>query len=103
MPSRHVRFDDEGITDEVQEGRRRSADFMPIPASKRKGGSQQELTFEALREPGARLEDRDRPRRLGQLVLDRQPPFAKPSTGKIAVKVINHYGDEIVRVYELSS
>ena len=28
-------------------------------------------------------------------------PFAKPSTGKVAVKVINHYGDEIVQVYEV--
>jgi adenine-specific DNA-methyltransferase len=28
-------------------------------------------------------------------------PFARPSTGKIAVKVINHYGDEIVQVYEV--
>jgi adenine-specific DNA-methyltransferase len=28
-------------------------------------------------------------------------PFAKPSTGRIAVKVINHYGDEIVQVYEV--
>ncbi|MEX1133601.1 MAG: hypothetical protein WED83_02020 [Acidimicrobiia bacterium] len=28
-------------------------------------------------------------------------PFPKPSTAKIAVKVINHYGDEIVKVYEV--
>ena len=27
--------------------------------------------------------------------------FAKPSTGKIAVKVINHYGDEAMRVIEV--
>jgi len=26
-------------------------------------------------------------------------PFPKPSTGKIAVKVINHYGDEVLKVY----
>ena len=26
-------------------------------------------------------------------------PFDPPSTGKIAVKVINHYGDEVLRVY----
>ena len=26
--------------------------------------------------------------------------FARPSTGQIAVKVINHYGDEVVKVYE---
>jgi adenine-specific DNA-methyltransferase len=28
-------------------------------------------------------------------------PFAAPTTGKIAVKVINHYGDEVMQVYEL--
>lgn len=26
-------------------------------------------------------------------------PFASPTTGKIAVKVINHYGDEVLRVF----
>ncbi len=29
-------------------------------------------------------------------------PFAPPETGKIAIKVINHYGDEVLRVYEAS-
>jgi len=28
-------------------------------------------------------------------------PFAPPETGKIAVKVINHYGDEVLKVFEL--
>ena len=28
-------------------------------------------------------------------------PFPAPSTGKIAVKVINHYGDEVMRVYDV--
>jgi adenine-specific DNA-methyltransferase len=28
-------------------------------------------------------------------------PFPKPSTGKIAVKVINDYGDEVVKVFEV--
>jgi adenine-specific DNA-methyltransferase len=28
-------------------------------------------------------------------------PFARPSTGKVAVKVINHYGDDVMKVYEL--
>jgi hypothetical protein len=26
-----------------------------------------------------------------------------PETGKIAVKVINHYGEEVMKVYDLSS
>ena len=27
-------------------------------------------------------------------------PFDPPGTGKIAAKVINHYGDEVLKVYE---
>ena len=27
--------------------------------------------------------------------------FAPPETGKIAVKVINHYGDEVLKVYDV--
>jgi adenine-specific DNA-methyltransferase len=30
-------------------------------------------------------------------------PFAAPTSGKIAVKVINHYGDEVLKVYSLRS
>jgi adenine-specific DNA-methyltransferase len=29
-------------------------------------------------------------------------PFPKPKTGKIAVKVINHYGDEVLKVFGVS-
>jgi adenine-specific DNA-methyltransferase len=28
-------------------------------------------------------------------------PFPRPSTGRIAVKVINHYGDEVLKVYRV--
>ena len=27
--------------------------------------------------------------------------FARPSTGKIAVKVINHFGDEVMKVFRV--
>jgi len=30
-------------------------------------------------------------------------PFPKPKTGKIAVKVINHYGDEVMKIIEVNS
>jgi adenine-specific DNA-methyltransferase len=30
-------------------------------------------------------------------------PFGAPSTGKIAIKVINHFGDEVMKVYETCS
>jgi adenine-specific DNA-methyltransferase len=29
-------------------------------------------------------------------------PFPKPSTGKIAIKVINHYGDEVLKVFDVA-
>jgi adenine-specific DNA-methyltransferase len=35
------------------------------------------------------------------LYSTRSRPFDSPSTGKIAVKVINHYGDEVLQVYEV--
>ena len=28
-------------------------------------------------------------------------PFAPPATGKIAIKVINHYGDEVLKVFDV--
>ncbi|WBB53307.1 site-specific DNA-methyltransferase [Verrucosispora sp. WMMD573] len=31
----------------------------------------------------------------------RSRPFPRPESGKIAVKVVNHYGDEVVKVYEV--
>ncbi|GAA0856225.1 site-specific DNA-methyltransferase [Streptosporangium amethystogenes subsp. fukuiense] len=31
----------------------------------------------------------------------RSQPFRAPTTGKIAVKVINHYGDEVLQVYDV--
>ena len=33
------------------------------------------------------------------LYSDISRPFAKPSTGRIAVKVINHFGDEVLKVF----
>ncbi len=36
-PSRHFRFSDEGITDEIVEERRVSSYFMPIPSAKKRG------------------------------------------------------------------
>ena len=35
------------------------------------------------------------------LYQTRSYPLERPETGKIAVKVINHYGDEVLKVYEV--
>jgi adenine-specific DNA-methyltransferase len=37
------------------------------------------------------------------LYSTRSYPFDPPEKGKIAVKVINHYGDEVLKVYEVGS
>jgi type III restriction enzyme len=42
-PKRHFRFTDEGITDEIVEGRRTSQYFIPIPRSKKKSPLQLSL------------------------------------------------------------
>lgn len=42
-PDRHFRFDDEGITDDIVEGRRSSSYFVPIARPKKKG---KQLAFE---------------------------------------------------------
>ena len=44
-PTRHWKFNDDGITDETQDGRRPSAYFMPIPASRRRHAAQQHMEF----------------------------------------------------------
>ena len=36
-----------------------------------------------------------------ELYSTRSRPFDPPETGKIAVKVINHYGDEVLKVFEV--
>jgi len=35
------------------------------------------------------------------LYSTRSYPFERPETGKIAMEVINHYGDEVLKVYEV--
>ena len=42
-PTKHIRFDDTGITSTVEESRRRSAYFMPIARPKKRGAQK---TFE---------------------------------------------------------
>ena len=36
-----------------------------------------------------------------ELYRTRSRPFARPESGRIAVKVINHYGDEVLKVFEV--
>ena len=45
-PTRHFRFDDEGITDEEIIGRRVSHYFVPIARSRKKNGTAEQKIFE---------------------------------------------------------
>src|SRR6266478_2445978 len=45
-PTRHFRFSDEGITNELVESRRTSAYFVPIAKSKKKGSKQLQFDTE---------------------------------------------------------
>ena len=45
-PSRHFRFSDEGITDEIVDGRRTSSYFVPIARPKKKGSKQLQFDTE---------------------------------------------------------
>ncbi len=42
-------------------------------------------------------------RRWSTLLQHREPPVRPPETGKIAVKVINHYGDEVLKVCDAAA
>ena len=43
-----------------------------------------------------------RDRAWATLNSDISRPFAKPTSGRIAVKVINHLGDEVMKVFKVS-
>ena len=46
-------------------------------------------------------EGRDQRRSLGDAHSDTSRPFDKPKSGRIAVKVINHLGDEVMKVFRV--
>lgn len=133
-PARCFRFDDDGITDEVVEGRRRSEHFVAVPPPKRRGGkAQQEIDFldvttehveenKLINQVRSRVElwrNRGYPgvkpyESLAKtlradideavwatLYSTESRPFPSPETGQIAVKVINHFGDEVMQVYDV--
>ena len=38
---------------------------------------------------------------MGDTLQHQELPLRAPSSGKIAVKVINHYGDEVLKIYKV--
>jgi hypothetical protein len=47
------------------------------------------------------VEGGERQARIGALDSTKSYPFEPPASGKIAVKVIDDYGDEVVKVYKV--
>jgi type III restriction enzyme len=85
-PSRHFRFDDDGITNEIVELRRRSAYFVPIPASKKKGQAQPDLfnlTEERVEENVLINDIRGR--------VDQWREMGYPSTTAVTRKLLVHW------------
>lgn len=128
-PARHVRFDEEGIAADVVDGRRLSAYFVPMPAARRQGvrgrsNSTDDVAcwfvattytkqrffvrhahFTGAGEPHVRLQKTLRTefevKAWVSLYATTSQPLPKSDTGRIAVKVIDHYGDEVLMVHEV--
>jgi len=140
-PSRHFKFSDEGITNEIVDGRRISSYFVPIAPTRKKGAGQKALFetewtqdrleenklvndiacwfidtdyngesffvrhayFTGADEPYEKLKNALRAEidesAWSALYSTTSRPFARPASGKIALKVINHYGDEVLKVF----
>ena len=94
-PRRHCRFDDEGITSDIVDQRRGSCYLVPIAQRPGNGtGGSYDRLDRALRpqvdEPAWSV-----------LFSTLTRALEKPETGRIPIKVINHYGDEVLKVYEV--
>ena len=92
-PGRHFRFDGDGITNHIDSSRRASVYLV------------RHAYFTGAEEPYDKLKRALRAEideaAWSDLYSTQSRPFDPPSTGKIAVKVINHYGDEVLKVYEV--
>lgn len=96
-PTRHFAFDDEGIPDRVEESRRPSSKFLPVPWP-RKGNCQLELAELTVDQVRLNVVARWR-----HACYPEPLPFPLPKSGKIAIKVINRHVDEVLKVFEVES
>lgn len=95
-PQHHWEFDPHGQPTGILMDRRRRAEFVtPIPKPKRRKGKekQEDLVLDECLEIDADT--------WATLNSDIPRPFPRPKSGRIAVKVINHFGDEVVKVFRV--
>jgi hypothetical protein len=121
-PARNRELDAHGQpTQQIIESRRPAEFITPIPKPRKRKGAveQQRLVFDEgagvssiwpMRTPlprrqrsvrGAQdhAQGGDRRGRVGDAARGHVAAVAKPSSGRIAVKVINHLGDEVMKVF----
>jgi hypothetical protein len=115
-PCRHFRFGEEGITNEIISSRRSSVDIRSSSTddiacwfvdTDYNGESffVRHAFFAGADEPYEKLKRALRAEideaGWSSLYSTRSQPFEPPKTGKVAVKVINHYGDEVMKVFDV--
>lgn len=82
-PARHFKFSGEGITNEIVEAGRISSYLIPIAKPTKNDKTEiNEAAWSSLYSTVSR-------------------PFDPPNSSKIAIRVINYYGDEVLKVYEV--
>jgi hypothetical protein len=80
-PKSHFELDGDGQpTGKKLSDRRESIYVVPVPAARRRGSQIDEAAWAELNSTISR-------------------PFQKPVKGRICVKVINHFGDEVQKVF----
>ena len=87
-PSRHFRFDDDGITEDIIDCRRPSSYFVPIPAARRRGG-QQAFDTEWTRD---RVEENDVTNRI-RAEIDRWRSQGHPGVSHTTRYLLSHWRD----------
>ncbi len=103
-PKCHFKFTEDDITNRIVEERRISQYFVPIPGAKKKRPKQLSIETQWSADSVEENKDINRIRKSMEnwnaLYSTSSYFFEKSKSGKIAVKVINHYGDEVLKVYD---
>ena len=121
-PQRHWELDTHGQpTQKIVETRRRAEFITPIPKprKRKRAAAQEEIVFDegkglstqaqqyflGANDPYSAMKTTLKaeidPEAWATLNSDTSRPFAKPTKGRIAVKVINHLGDEVMKVFKV--
>ena len=109
-PHQHWELDETGQpTGHLLERRRRAEFITPIPKPKKRGRSrQEELDLDEGKDLSTRKQAYDLTSIInevrGQVDTWRNLPASQwpvPKNGRIAVKVINHLGDEVMKVFRV--